>query len=128
MARLFIGTLKGITFEWFMKLPAGSIKTRADLEKLFLACFFEDDTEVAMPTLLAMKQKKKRVYQRFCGENSEYDAPLSMWHIPVHAGRNIPPQLANCTPRLDRSSRMPHLKAVGTTRRTCRGNCRQGQG
>ena len=65
MARLFIGTLKGITFEWFMKLPSGSIKTRADLEKLFLARFFEDDTEVAMPTLLAMKQKKKESIKDF---------------------------------------------------------------
>ena len=27
MAHLFIGTLKGIAFEWFMKLPANSIKT-----------------------------------------------------------------------------------------------------
>jgi len=27
MARLFIGTLKGVAFEWFMKLSAGSIKT-----------------------------------------------------------------------------------------------------
>jgi len=52
MARLFIGTLKRVAFEWFMKLPAGSIKTWADLEKLFLARFFEDDIEVAMPTLL----------------------------------------------------------------------------
>ena len=26
LARLFIGTLKGIAFEWFMKLPEGSIK------------------------------------------------------------------------------------------------------
>ena len=57
MARLFIGTLKGITFEWFMKLPTSSIKTWADLEKLFLVGLFEDDTEVAMPTLLATKQK-----------------------------------------------------------------------
>jgi len=27
MTRLFIGTLKGVTFEWFMKLHAGLIKT-----------------------------------------------------------------------------------------------------
>ena len=26
LARLFIGTLKGLAFEWFMKLPKGSIK------------------------------------------------------------------------------------------------------
>jgi len=36
LARLFIGTLKGITFEWFMKLSEGSIKNWGNLEKLFL--------------------------------------------------------------------------------------------
>ena len=40
LARLFIGTLK---FEWFMKLPEGSIKNWGDLEKLFLIRFFEGD-------------------------------------------------------------------------------------
>ena len=55
MARLFIDTLKGVAFEWFMKLSAGSIKTWADLEKLFLARFFEDDTEISVPTLFAAK-------------------------------------------------------------------------
>ena len=39
MAHLLIGTLKEVVFEWFMKLPAGSIKTLDDLKKLFLACF-----------------------------------------------------------------------------------------
>jgi len=38
-----------------MKLLAGSIKKWADLEKLFLARFFEDNTEVSVPTLLAAK-------------------------------------------------------------------------
>jgi len=33
MARLFVGTLKGVAFEWFMKHPVGSIKTWANLEK-----------------------------------------------------------------------------------------------
>jgi len=41
-----------------MKLSAGSIKTWDDLEKLFLAHFFEDDTEILVPTLLAAKQKQ----------------------------------------------------------------------
>ena len=44
LTRLFIGTLKGVAFEWFMKLPAGSIQKWVDLERLFLARFFEDDT------------------------------------------------------------------------------------
>ena len=58
MPCLFIGTLKGVAFEWFIKLPAGSIKIWADLEKLFLARFFEDDTEISVPTPLPIKQKK----------------------------------------------------------------------
>ena len=48
-----------------MKLPAGSIKTWVDLEKLFLTRFFEDDMEVAMLTLLATKQKKGESIKAF---------------------------------------------------------------
>ena len=55
MARLFIDTLKAIAFEWFMKLSAGSMKNWANLEKLFLARFFEDNTEMSVPTRLATK-------------------------------------------------------------------------
>ena len=65
MARLFIGTLKGVTFEWFIKLPAGSIKVWADLEKLFLAHFFKNDTEIPVPTLLAVKQNKGESIKTF---------------------------------------------------------------
>ena len=36
MTRLFIDTLKGVAFEWFMKLPAGSIKKWTKFKKLFL--------------------------------------------------------------------------------------------
>ena len=48
-----------------MKLPAGSIKTWADLEKLFLARFFEDDTEILVLTLLVAKQKKGESIKTF---------------------------------------------------------------
>ena len=65
LARLFIGSLKGVAFEWFMKLPAGSIKIWANLEKLFLARFFEDDSEISMPTFLAAKQKKGESIKTF---------------------------------------------------------------
>jgi len=58
MDHLFIGTLKGVAFEWFMKLRTGFIKTWVSLKKLFLVCFFEDDTEISVLTLLAIKQKK----------------------------------------------------------------------
>jgi len=65
MAHLFIGTLKGVAFYWFMKLPDGSIKIWADLKKLFLARFFKDDTEISVPTLLVTKQKKKESIKLF---------------------------------------------------------------
>ena len=58
LARLFIGTLKVLAFEWFMKLPEDSIKNWGDLEKLFLTRFFEDNLKVTMPTLLTTKQQK----------------------------------------------------------------------
>jgi len=41
-----------------MKMHVGSIENWVDLGKLFLARFFEDDTEVSIPILLATKQKK----------------------------------------------------------------------
>ena len=55
LARLFIGTLKGVAFEWLMKFPVSSIKTWADLEKLFLARSFEDDSDISVLTFLAAK-------------------------------------------------------------------------
>ena len=65
LARLFIGTLKGVSFEWFRKLPAGCIQKWADLERLFLSRFFEEDTEVSIHTLLATKQKKRESVKAF---------------------------------------------------------------
>jgi len=58
LAHLFISTLKGIAFEWFMKLLEGSIKNWGDLEKIFLTRFFEDDLEITMLTLLVTRQQK----------------------------------------------------------------------
>ena len=51
MTRLSIGTLRGVAVEWLM--IAGFIKTWANLEKLFLAHFFED-IEILVPTFLAI--------------------------------------------------------------------------
>ena len=65
LARLFIGTLKGVAFEWFMKLPAGSIKKWVDLEKLFLAYLFKDNTNIYVPTLLTTEQKKEESIKTF---------------------------------------------------------------
>ena len=58
MARLFIGTLKGVAFDWFRSLPPGSINFWIDLETRFLSHFYEDDTEVTMDKLLSTVQNK----------------------------------------------------------------------
>ena len=58
MASLFIGTLKGVAFDWFRSLPTNSINTWLDLKIWFLSRFYEDDTEVTMDTLLSVVQKK----------------------------------------------------------------------
>jgi len=58
MARLFIGTLKGVAFDWFRSLPPGSINSWTDLETWFLSRFYEEDTEVIMNKLLSIVQKK----------------------------------------------------------------------
>src|SRR5436853_3946649 len=58
LTRLFISTVDEIAFEWFNKLPEGSIKSWTDLERLFLLWFYETDSEVIVHTLLAIKKKK----------------------------------------------------------------------
>jgi len=59
MASLFIGTLKGVAYDWFWKLPANSIKTWLDLETRFLSRFYKDDTEVTIDKLLSTVQKEE---------------------------------------------------------------------
>jgi len=48
-----------------MKLLEGSINNWDDLEKLILTRFFEDDAEITMPTLLAMRQRKGESVKAF---------------------------------------------------------------
>jgi len=81
MARLFIGTLKGFTFQWFMKLPAGSIKTWADLEKFWLVSLKKiQKFQCNSPCSQA---KERRVHQNLRREISEHGTPLSQRHDPV---------------------------------------------
>jgi len=61
-----------------MKLPEGSIKNGGDLEKLFLTRFFKDDSEITMPTLLAMRQRKGESVKAFVER-------FRIWHSDVLA-------------------------------------------
>src|SRR5436305_3209184 len=63
--RLFISTLKGVAFEWFRKLPKGSITCRDDLEALFLSRFFEKEADINLHTLLLTKQKEGELVKDF---------------------------------------------------------------
>src|SRR5436190_10390044 len=63
--RLFISTLKGVAFEWFHKLPKGSITSWDDLEALFLSRFFEEEADINMHTLLLTKQKEGELVKDF---------------------------------------------------------------
>jgi hypothetical protein len=65
VTRLFIGTLKGIAFDWFRTLPAGSINSWTDIENKFLSRFYEDDVEITMGTLLETKQTEKESIKDF---------------------------------------------------------------
>jgi len=62
---LFIVTLKGVAIEWFRKLPASSLKNWANLKKIFLTRFFEDDIEISIPSLLTTRQKKGESIKTF---------------------------------------------------------------
>jgi len=104
LACLFIGTLKGVAFEWLMKLPADSIKNWADLEKLFLVRFFEDEIEVSVPTLLTTRQKKVKSIKNVCGKISKYGAPMFEWHDAIHTDRDMSPQPVNHAASLNGSS------------------------
>src|SRR4051812_26153912 len=63
--RLFISTLKGVDFEWFRKLPKGSVTCWDDLQVLFLSRFFEEEAHINMHTLLLTKQKEGELVKDF---------------------------------------------------------------
>jgi len=80
MARLFIGTLRGVAFDWFRSLPSGSINSWIDLETRFLSRFYEDDTELTMDKLLSTVHKGgesvREYIERFC--NLSLICPVGM--------------------------------------------------
>jgi len=122
MIRLFIGTLKGVAFKWFMKLPAGSIKTWANLEKLFLTCFIKDDTEVAMLILLATKQKKRESIKAFV----ERFQSMTL-HCPTGISQST--LVETCCHNLQTAHLAQiHLKAAGVIRQGGRRNSHPSQG
>jgi len=89
IAILFIGTLKGVAFDWFRSLPPGSINSCIDLETRFLYCFYEGDTEVTMNKLISTVQKK--------GESArDYIERFRNLSLMCPAGMSLPMLLQTC--------------------------------
>lgn len=62
---LYVSSLKGLAFDWFWKLPPGSIKVFSDMESLFLTSFFDDDSEVSLLVLFSIKQTENESVSAF---------------------------------------------------------------
>jgi len=89
MARLFIGTLKGVSFDWFRSLIPGFINSWIDLETRFLSRFYEDDTEVTMDKLIFTMQRK--------GESvCDYIERFRNLSLMCPAGMSLPMLLQTC--------------------------------
>lgn len=63
LANLFIGTLKGAAFKWFLNPPEGTIHNYSELEKFFLTRFFKDDSE--SPCLFSSLQIERTTSKDF---------------------------------------------------------------
>src|SRR4051812_26445984 len=63
--RLFISTLKEVAFKWFCKLPKSWITCWDDLDDLFFSCFFEEEADINMNTLILTKQKEGELVNNF---------------------------------------------------------------
>ena len=81
MARLFISTLKGVTFDWYRSLPSSSIDLWIDLETQFLSRFYEDDTEVTMDKLLSTVHKGGEPVREYIEMFCNLSLMLSLIHI-----------------------------------------------
>jgi len=105
MARLFIGALKGVAFDWFRSLLPGSINSWIDLETQLLSRLYEDDTEVSMNKLLSTMQKKDKSVR-------DYIERFRNLSLMCPAGMPLPKLLQTCRQNfLEIEIRMGAVKA-----------------
>ena len=93
MARLFIGTLKGVAFDWFRSLPPGSINSWIEFKTRFLSHFYEDDTEVTIDKLLS---KLLSTVQRKRESVRDYIERFRNLSLMFPAGIPLPMLLQTC--------------------------------
>ena len=116
MARLFIGILKGVAFDWFRSLPPGSINSWIDLETRFLSRFYEDDTEVTMDKLLSTVQKKgKSIHDKLLSTVQKLISDAPSRDAIAHALANMQPQLSRPSGDSYGSYQSPYLKGTNRT-------------
>ena len=63
--RLFLLSLSGAAFTWFISLPPNSVRTWADSEQKFHDYFFSGETELKLSHLTLVKQKIHEVVSEY---------------------------------------------------------------
>lgn len=106
-----------------MKLPAGSIKNRAYLERQFLTHFLEVDAELNLHTLLTMKQQKGEALKDFFRQIMQSFSFELERHDPGDPGQYMLPQPPNTTPRIDGDCQMSHMEEALRTQPSSRRAC-----
>ena len=114
MARLFIGTLKGLPLNgsWSF-MPA--LSRNGSTSK---SSSWRDSSKMTLKYPCdspCYKTKERRVNQSVCGEILEYGAPIFKWHDPAYTSRDLLSQPANHT-HISNRSNSKHLKATSLTR------------
>lgn len=63
--RLFGSSLTGDAFQWYLTIPAGSVKTWEEMQKLFIARLFVTQREVTLSDLSNMRQKPNETVDKY---------------------------------------------------------------
>ncbi|XP_059630882.1 uncharacterized protein LOC132273822 [Cornus florida] len=66
--RLFANSLTGITFSWYISLPANSVYTWQQLEEMFHTQFYKTEPDVSMTDLSRLSQMLGKMAEDFIGK------------------------------------------------------------
>jgi len=123
----FIDALKGVAFEWFMKLLLLSQEMGRSREA-FLGTILLRRYQSIHANSPHCKAEKRRVHQDFYEEILEYGTLISKRHDPIYIDWDLLSQSVNNTPSSNGCSWMTYLEAASLTRRKDRRNHCKSQG
>lgn len=117
LAHLFISILKGIAFEWFIKLSEGFIKNRGYLESLFPA-ILRGRLEGCYANCLNHQTAERRAYQGLCEVILDCCTLVPKRHDTVSSVGNMLTQSLDPTRNTNGGGGMLHMEAAGATWKT----------